>query len=185
MGVWQLPLFILDGWELQPGLSFPLIDILVTLGVCVVLAVRWRRTDASDAITLAAITVFSWLVLSRGDWIGFLGGLFGLPGILVVVFGIAFALAGDSGFTRGSSKRLPQASRVLMFVGYLVLSVTILHWTQTSHGFDYSASYGFGGFKYLGIPWAAWILGRRLIDLDDRINAVEAEEDAIEAAEAG
>lgn len=183
MGVWLVPEFVLDGWDLQPGLSFELIDVLVTVAVCVVLATRWRRTDTSDAITLGAITVFSWLVLSRGDWIAFLGDLAGLPGIFVVVFGIAFSLAGDSGFTRVSSKRLPQGSRVLMFVGYLILSVTILHWTETSHATDFSSVFGYGGFKYLGIPWAAWILGRRLIDLDDRIDAVEAEEDALEQME--
>ena len=71
---------------------------------------------------------------------------------------------------------------MLMFVGYLIFSVTILHWTETSHSTDFSSLFGYGGFKYLGVPWAAWILGRRLIDLDDRIDAVEAEEDALEAA---
>jgi hypothetical protein len=184
MGVWLLPEFILNATEWNPGFSFPLADIVVTLAVAVILAVRWRRTDTSDAVTLAAITVFAWLALSRGDWIAFLGGLFGLPAILVVVFGVVYSIAGDAGFTRVSSRRMPQGSRVLMFVGYLVLSVTILHWVEVTHSGSFADAFAYGGFYYLGIPWAAWLLGRRLIDLDDRIDAVEAEEDAIEAAAA-
>lgn len=185
MGVWLLPEFILNATEWNPGFSFPLADILITVTVAVILVVRWRRTETSDAITLGAITVFAWLALSRGDWIAFLGGLFGLPGILVVVFGIVYSIAGDSGFARVSSKRMPQGSRVLMFVGYLVLSVTILHWVEITHERNFSDPLAYAGFFFLGIPWAAWLLGRRLIDLDDRIDAIEAEEDALEAAAAG
>lgn len=184
MGVWLLPEFILFATELNPGFSPELLDVIVTVGVAVFLAVRWRQIETSDAATLAAITVFLWLAMSRGDWIAFLGGPFGLPAILVVVFGIAYSVAGDAGFTRVSSKRLPQGSRVLMFVGYLILSVTILHWVVATHAVDVSGDMSYVGFYYLGIPWAAWLLGRRLIDLDDRIDRIEAEEDAIEATAA-
>ncbi|MCW2765662.1 MAG: hypothetical protein JWO11_1621 [Nocardioides sp.] len=184
MGVWLVPEFILNASEWNPGFSFELVDILVTVAAAAILAVRWRRIETSAAATLAAITIFAWLALSRGDWIAFLGGLFGLPAIVVVVFGIGYSIAGDSGFTRSSSRRLPQGSRVLMFVGYLVLSVTILHWLEVTHAVSLADGYAFGGFYYLGIPWAAWLLGRRLIDLDDRIGGVEAEEDADEATAA-
>lgn len=182
MGVWLLPEFILNATEWNPGFSFPLADILVTATVAAVLVLRWRRTETSDAATLAAITVFAWLALSRGDWIAVLGALFGLPGILVVVFGIVYSIAGDAGFTRTSSRRMPPGARVLMFVGYLVLSVTILHWVEVTHSGSFSDAFSASGFYYLGIPWAAWLLGRRLIDLDDRIEEIEAEEDAAEAA---
>jgi hypothetical protein len=182
LGVWLVPEFVLNAAERNPGFSFPLADIVITLAVAALLAVRWRRTETSDALTLTAITVFAWLALSRGDWIALVGGLFGLPAILVVVFGIVYSVAGDSGFTRVSSKRMPQGSRVLIFVGYLVLSVTTLHWVEVTHAENFSGPFSYLGFYYLGIPWAAWLLGRRLIDLDDRIDEIEAEEDAYEAA---
>lgn len=184
IGAWSLPEVILNAAELNPGFSPKLVDVTVTLGVAVVLAVRWRRITASEAVALTAITVFTWLAMSGGDWLTFLGALLGLPAILIVVFGIAYSLAGDSAFTRVSSKRLPQGSRALMFLGYLILSSTILHWNEVTHSADLSSQLNYAGFFYLGIPWAAWLLGRRLFELDDLIDAIEAEEDAMEAAAA-
>jgi hypothetical protein len=90
------------------------------------------------------------------------GGLVGLPGILVVVFGVVLTLASGSAFASESSKRLPTEARPLLFVGYLLLSVVILHWVEVTHetGQDEDS---LAGFYFLGIPMAAWLAGRRII----------------------
>ena len=163
LGTWTLPAFLLSATDTDLGFSDALVDVLVTLGVVVVLTRRWRHLDAAGVVALGAITVFSWLVLSRGDWISVTGALLGLPAILVVVVGVAFSLAGDSGFTATSSRRLPQGARVLLFVGFLVLSVTILHWVEATHADSPTADATDAGFFFLGIPWAAWLIGRRLL----------------------
>ena len=166
LGAWTFPALLLDSAEIRLGFSEPLVDVLVTLGVMAVLARRWRTIDATGVVVLVTITVFSWLVMSRGDWISVSGALLGLPAILVVVVGIVFSLAGDSGFTRTSSRRLPQGARVLLFVGYLMLSVTILHWIEATHADSFATASADTGFYYLGIPWAAWLIGRRLLNPD-------------------
>ncbi|GAA1165690.1 hypothetical protein [Nocardioides aquiterrae] len=163
LGCWTVPALALSASGSDLGFSDPLVDVLVTVGVAVLLAVRWRRLDAGTVVALGALTVFSWLAMSRGDWISVIGALIGLPAIVVVVVGIAFSVAGDAGFTATSTRRLPQGARVLLFVGYLVLSVTILHWVEATHADSHAAGAADAGFFYLGIPWAAWLVGRRLL----------------------
>ena len=123
--------------------------------------VRRRRVPATLSVLLTAVVVFSWLVMSRADYVSFLGGLLGLPVVVVVVFGILYSLASDSAFASESSKRLPRDARPMLLVGYLLLSVVILHWLEVTHETtNLDASIGF--FR-IGIPLAAWLVGRRLV----------------------
>jgi hypothetical protein len=168
LGAWALPTFVMQLGDYRIGFSTWLMDVVVTLGVAAYVAWRWRRLDSAETVTLIALTVFAWLALSQGDWLAFLGGLLGLPGIFVVVVGIVLTVATDAGFTAASSRRLPQGSRVLLFVGYLVLSVTLLHWTEVAHTTASSANQGYTGFLIVGIPWGGWLVGRRLVRLSER-----------------
>ncbi len=167
VGAWTLPTFLLNLTDLNLGFNNALADIFITLALALVLATRWKSIDTPAAVTLSAITVFSWMVMTKGDWISVAGGIFGFPAVLIVVVGIVFSLAGDAGFTAESSKRLPQGSRVLMFVGYLILSVSILNWVEVTHSGSGSSSGADAGFFFLGIPWAAWLVGRRLLRLGE------------------
>ena len=144
------------------GFSYPTIDVGVTLVALGWLLVRWRRVDTGEVSLLLAVVVFSWLVISRGDYLSFLGGLLGLPGVVVVVFGILYTLLSGSGFTTESSKRLPRESRTLMFVGYLLLSVTILNWLEVIHE-PQSPLFATSAFYFLGLPLAVWLLVRRVV----------------------
>ena len=67
-----------------------------------------------------------------------------------------------AGFTTESSDRLPRESRTLMFVGYLLLSVTILHWLEVIHQ-PSSEMLGTAAFYFVGLPLAVWLLVRRII----------------------
>lgn len=162
LGAWNLPAWIDAATELSWGFSYPTIDVGVTVVALGWLLVRWRRADTGEVSLLLAVVVFSWLVISRGDYLSFLGGLLGLPAVVVVVFGVLYTLLSGSGFTTESSARLPRESRTLMFVGYLLLSVTILNWLEVIHD-PQSPLFATSAFYFLGLPLAVWLLVRRVV----------------------
>ncbi|GEP36391.1 hypothetical protein NPS01_00540 [Nocardioides psychrotolerans] len=166
VAAWSLPSLLIASAGTTAGFQDQLFDVAITLLLLGALLVWWRRWEGPGLVSLAAITLFAWLVMSRGDYIAFLGSVLGLPAIVVTVFGIAYVVASDAGFTATSSRRLPQGSRVLLFVGYLLFSVTILHWDAASHGQTPDAQLN-AAFFYLGIPIAAWLLGRQLVPRAD------------------
>lgn len=170
MSCWALPTLLLNLTDLEIGFSDDLVDLLVTLGVVTVLAMAWRRLTMRLVVVLIAVTVFTWLAMTKGDWIGLVGSLFGLPAVIVVVVGVVFSVAGDAGFTRKSGRAVPQGARVMMFVGYLVLSVTILNWVEATHASD-AGDAAASAFFFLGIPWAAWTIGRTLLHAADDVPA--------------
>ena len=169
IGAWGLPGLLLNASSLEAGFSDKLVDLMVTLALVVVLARCWKRIDTRLTVLIAAVAVFTWLAMTQGDWINLVGALFGLPVILVVVVGIVFSILGDAGFTATSGKLLPQGARVLIFVGYLVLSVGLLHWVATTHAVSLGDAQSAGGFHFIGIPLGAWLIGRRLLRLDDEV----------------
>lgn len=162
LGAWNLPAWIDAATDIAWGFSYPTIDVTITLTALVWLLVRWRRVDTREVSLLLAVVVFSWLVISRGDYLSFLGSLLGLPSVVVVVFGVLYTLLSGSGFTTESSKRLPRESRTLMFVGYLLLSVTILNWLEVIHE-PQSPLFATSAFYFLGLPIAMWLLVRRVV----------------------
>jgi hypothetical protein len=168
IGAWTLPTLVMQLGDFRIGFSTWLMDVLVTLGIAAYTAARWTSLRAGDVVMLLALTVFSWLTLSQGDWLAAMGGLLGLSAIVVVVVGVALALVTDAGFTAEASPRLPQSSRVLLFLGYLLFSVTLLHWNQVAHTTSVTDDSGATGFLLIGIPWAGWLVGRRLVRLEQQ-----------------
>jgi hypothetical protein len=162
VGAWCLVAFGLPWMGFHAGFSYPTVDLVVTVGVLLVLLLRWRSLSPAALAALTTLLVFSWLVMSRGDYISFIGGLVGLPAVLVIVFGVALTLASGSSFASESSKRLPAEARPLLFVGYLLLSVVILHWLEVTHeaGQD---GFSLAGFYVIGIPMAFWLAARRIL----------------------
>lgn len=162
LGAWNLPAWIEASTELSWGFSYPTIDVGVTVAALAWLLLRWRRVGTGEVSLVLAVVVFSWLVISRGDYLSFIGGLLGLPAVVVVVFGVLYTLLSGSGFTTESSARLPRESRTLMFVGYLLLSVTILNWLEVIHD-PQSPLFATSAFYFLGLPLAIWLLVRRVV----------------------
>jgi hypothetical protein len=165
VGGWCLLQLVLAALDLELGFSYPTVDLVVTIGVLALLLARWRSLSTDALVALITLLVFSWLVVSRGDYISFLGSLVGLPGIVVVVFGVVLTLASGSTFASNSSKRLPTEARPLLFVGYLLLSAVILFWVTVTHepGQDRDS---LSGFYFIGIPMAAWLAARRIVPRD-------------------
>jgi hypothetical protein len=161
IGTWVFVPDLLLLFGLRPAVRGSALDLLVTIGAAGYLAARWRSIDAAQAVRLAVLVLFSWLVFTRGDFLSILGGFLGLPGILIVVFGVVFSLLADASFTSGDNHWFPRGSRPLLWVGYLVLSLTVANWLQVTHGNDVTVGAGDNGFFYLGIPLAAWLMIRR------------------------
>lgn len=162
VGAWVTSIFGLNSLGFELGFSFPTVDLVVTLGAVVVLVAGWRRLSPAALVALGTVVLFSWLVTSRGDYLSFLGGLVGLSAILVVVFGVVLTLASGSSFASEGSRRLPADARPLLWVGYLLLSVVILHWLEVTHE-EGQDQVSLLGFYAVGIPMAFWLAGRRLV----------------------
>ena len=163
VGAWNVVALALSGSGLALGFSYDAVDVLVTLGALVVLAVCWRRADVPFLVAVGVVLGFSWLVTSRGDYLSFVGGLVGLSAVVVTVFGVVWTLLSGSSYASGSSRRLPVGARTPLYVGYLLLSVALLHWDEVSHTFTGGASDALVGYYFLGIPIAAWLVGRHVV----------------------
>jgi hypothetical protein len=166
LGAWNTPFYALAAAGIRFQYSNPLLDIVLTLGIAVVLAARWRHIDRFEAVALSVVTVFAWLAFSRGDFISAIvnGPLWflGLSGSVVVVFGIVYTLLADSAVASGSSPRFPRDSRLLLYLGFLVLSTAVLAWIQITHPTsNIQATVSSNGFADIGIPFAAWLVIRR------------------------
>ena len=60
--------------------------------------------------------------------------LFGFAGVFFLVFGIMWSVVTGGGqFVHGDSSGLPRASRLLLYLGYVLLSVSVAHWYIISH----------------------------------------------------
>lgn len=162
VGAWNLPGWIEAAVGVSWSFSAPAINLAITLAALAWLLLRWRRLDAAETSLLLAVVTFSWLVLSQGDYISYLGGLLGLPAVTVVVFGVVWTLLSGSAFTTDSSRQLPRSSRTLMYLGYLLFSATLLNWQQVIHDLEV-ASFAQVAFYLLSVPIAAWLLVRRII----------------------
>ena len=134
---------------------------LAVLVVVVVLVVRRRTVPASTSVLLAVLVVFSWLVTSRGDYISFAGSLLGLSSVVVLAFGVVYSLVSDSAFASESSRFLPRDSRPMLFVGYTLGSVALVHWVEVTH--EPQNLLPVIAFTRIAIPLAAWMVGRRLV----------------------
>jgi hypothetical protein len=77
------------------------------------------------------------------------------------VFGILWTLLSGSAFANGASRAFPRATRPLMWIGYLVLSLAIFNWIEVTHTVDSAPDTLDEGFFRLGIPLAAWLWMRR------------------------
>jgi hypothetical protein len=166
LGAWNAPFYVLSAFGVRFQFSNPLLDIVVTVGVALVLVVRWRHIDRFEAVALAVVTVFSWLAFSRGDFISVIvtGPLafVGLTSAAVVVFGIVYTLFADSAVASASSRHFPRESRLLLYLGFLVLSTSVLAWVEITHpASNLQLNVAALGFGDIGIPFAAWLVIRR------------------------
>jgi len=176
VGAWTVPFYVLNAFGIRFQFSNPLFDIVLTVAIGVVLAVRWSGIDRHEALALGLVVLFSWMAFTRGDFVAFLAGtalqFLALGSAIVLVFGIVYALLADSAFVTGTSPRFPRESRVPLYLGYLVLSTALFAWLLITHPTsNFVARGAANGFSDIGIPLATWLVIRRPLTRRDAADA--------------
>lgn len=117
---------------------------------------------ARDELTFerAAQALFLFLLtalLRRTDFISSPFSPFpGFAGVGFMAFGLAWdALTAGSGANEGTPA-LPRASRILLYLGYILLTATLVNWALTAHDLNtlgqYTGDAALVGFTVLGRP---------------------------------
>lgn len=97
---------------------------------------RKQLTDAR-VLTLLALTAFAW-VLNAVDFLDNpLALFFGFAGIFFTVFGILWGVLTAGGkFANYDSAQFPRLNRILLYLGYALLTINITHWFTVTHDLD-------------------------------------------------
>ena len=158
IGGWVLVLSTASLNGLDPGIKANVIDLVVTVAAACFVAGRWRSLTTEALARVGALVLFSWLVGTKGDFLqAWLGRFLPVAAVATVVIGLIWLLLTDSGLAAGHSKVFPSVGRPLLWVGFLLLSVTIANWTLVSHADDFRGVLANRGFLEIGLPLAAWL----------------------------
>ena len=71
-------------------------------------------------------------------------------GIGFVAFGIVWGTLTGAAWVNGDSRALPRAGRIFIYVGYALLSVTLINWALATHNLTESSNLG-GDMALIGI----------------------------------
>jgi hypothetical protein len=142
------------------------IVLLIMAGLVLFWLIR-RRLSGARALRLLALA----LLMAALNQTAFLDNpfspLFGFAGVFFLVFGILWSVLTAGGqFANTGSPGFPRASRLLLYIGYVLLSVSVAHWYLVSHNIDFQivqSDFNFAGFRTFGLPLAylALIEGRQ------------------------
>lgn len=131
-------------WLMQNGrplqhlrYSFADLEVWILLALSA-LALNWfarRQLTNERALKLLALAVFAWLLHFTDFLDNPLTLFFGLAGISYTAFGILWAVltAGGRWRVNGDSPQFPNSSRVLLSIGYVLLTLNITHWFLVTH----------------------------------------------------
>ena len=146
------------------------IMLLVFTGLTLLWLAR-RRFTGSLALRLLALALLMAVLNQTAFLDNPFSPLFGFAGVFFLVFGIMWSVLTAGGqFANTNSPGFPRASRLLLYIGYVLLSVSVAHWYLVSHNIDLQivqSNYNFAGFRTFGLPLAFLALvegGRRLVE---------------------
>ncbi len=130
-----------------------------------------RALNADRALKLLALAFFTW-VLHFTDFLDNpLAIFFGLAGISFTAFGILWSVltAGGRWKVNDDSPSFPNVSRVLMAIGYVLLTLNISHWFLVTHNIEersFNDDVTLTGLRVLGYTAAYLVIvegGRALL----------------------
>jgi hypothetical protein len=140
--------------------------LLVFAGLALFWLVR-RQLSGPRALRLLALALLMAVLNQTAFLDNPFSPLFGFAGVFFLVFGILWSVLTAGGqFANTSSPGFPRASRLLLYIGYVLLSVSAAHWYLVSHNIDLQivqSNFNFAGFRTFGLPLAylALVEGRR------------------------
>lgn len=132
-------------------------DVILLLGL-VALTLYWlvrRQLTTSRALRLFGLAFLVWILTNTDFLDNPFSLLFGFTGVFFIVFGILWGVLTAGGrFANTDSPSFPRVSRILMYLGYVLMTVTISHWFVVTHNVaeqNFQASLTMGGFRLLGL----------------------------------
>lgn len=151
---------------------------LLVLSALTALALYWgarRRLTGDRALRILGLAIFTWLLHFTDFLDNPLALFFGLAGISYTAFGIlwSFLTAGGRWQVNGDSPRLPNKSRVLLAIGYVLLTLNISHWFMVTHNVQeriLSDDFTLAGLRIFGYTAAFLVVvegGRALLTKSD------------------
>lgn len=152
--------------------DYAMVDRLAMLALLAV-ALWWlarRALTAERSVRLLALVVLFGL-LNQTDFLDNpFSPLFGFAGVFFLVFGIIWNLLDAGTFANRDTGLMPRSSRLMLYLGYVLISVSVAHWYLVSHNVGLQASQAdlnASGFILFGLPLAYLALvegGRALVD---------------------
>jgi hypothetical protein len=123
-------------------------------------AVKWRELTERDLARTVGLLVVVWLLDADAGLLRSLAHLATTESRFVLVGGVLLVLAGKSQFTANTSRRLPRDSRATMWIGYLVLSLSVAWWDRNVGGFAQLTAHNaeLSVFGFIALPYAAWLV---------------------------
>jgi hypothetical protein len=106
-----------------------------TFGIAAVAVIRLvhRQMEAGQVLRLLFATLILFLMGQTGFVESRFSPLLGFAGIGFVAFGIVWDALTGASWVNANSAGLPRAGRVFLYVGYMLLTVTILNWALAAH----------------------------------------------------
>jgi len=140
------------------------VALVVTVAIAAFLVRNRRTIDKRQIALLTAAAAMTWLISTDGNFLSILGRDLGLGPDVVVAFGTALVLIGNSEFTGGDNRWFPRPARPLVWVGYLGIAVLVTFWLKftvgvSTVGGEYQLDTT-SGYLFFAMPLAVWLVMR-------------------------
>jgi hypothetical protein len=129
--------FMTNGQPLQAWrYTYADLDPFILLALTAI-ALYWlarKRLTPERALKLLALAFFGW-VLNFTDFLDNpLSLFFGFAGVLFTAFGIFWSVVTAGGkFANYDSQRFPRMNRIILYLGYALITVNLTHWFIVTH----------------------------------------------------
>jgi hypothetical protein len=147
------PLAVLQ-WQSQEPVIFG------WLLVVALVALAWWRRGELDRPRVSRLLFLTCLLalLRQTNFIGDpFSPLLGFAGVGFIAFGIAWDILTAGGWANEDGRWFPRSSRLFLYVGYLLLTVTLVNWAVAAHDLvsvnRYTGDAALTGFFVLGVPY--------------------------------
>jgi len=149
------PKGILSELEWRSILPVTLWWLALLAAACIIL-LAGRRLSAGRAGELAFLVFITWLV-GETDFIADpFSPIFGFAGVGFIVFGIVWDTLTRGSWANTGSRSFSRTSRIFLYLGYIILTATLVNWALTTHDLVTLNAMGgkaaMAGFERFGKP---------------------------------
>lgn len=129
--------------------------VLLFTAMTLIWLVRGELTAPRIGLLLSVAVVLA--LLRQTDFLSNrFSPVFGFAGLMFLAFGVAWDALTIGSFANLSTPGLPRVSRIFLYLGYMLITVAVVHWAQTVHDLTTVARLTGGtamvGFERFGKP---------------------------------